>query len=286
MAFSRKQMVAIIMKLKSKGLLGRLLGKGTQAIPSVGHLSRTQLKFGNKRIPLALSPKVAKASWGKHFSGSAIRSYLGKALPKHVQESTLKGIYALDNHEFNRMMGGVLRRTHTPEEITGFRVALKTPDMDIFNLFAPAQKNRIMGIQQNGRIFLNAEAITQQADALKVVSPQYRLNTQNQVRKAIVRHVTLHEFGHHVDNPGIRFMAASKGEAAIAAIKTKSTSPDNKFFEAVTGSSDVAHASMEERIYAIEAFPDLYSTYAQHPFLLKLTNRRGYDAIKPFFEGK
>lgn len=278
-----KQMAAIVMALKKKGLWRRLFGGGAQASLSVGRLSRAKIALAGKQIPLATSPKVAKALWGKHFSSSALRSYLGKVPRKHVQESSLKGIYALDNFEFNRVMGGILRRTHTPEEISQFRKAVKAPVFDILSPGGP--KPRVLGVQQHGRIFLNAEAITDQADSMKKLNPQFKLTMQSQVRKSIARHVVLHEFGHHVDNPAMRFTAAAKGEAAIAAVKTKSTSGESLFFKTLTG-KPIERASVEDRVYAIEQFADLYSGYIQHPLILRLTSPQGYRAIKLFFEGK
>lgn len=278
---SRNQMVAIIMKLKEKGILRRMFSsKVEDVIPDIGRFARTKISLAGKHIPFVMSRKVLNASWGReYFSASVIRSYLKRIPRDHVQASSLKGVYALDTHSFNRMLGGVMRRRMAPDEISALRSQIRNPFGIPDELMKNIPPTRIVGLHHRGRIFLNAEQIIKQSDIQKKTFPQYKFIPKSGVRRVTTQHVVLHEFGHHFDNPVQGLTPASK----VALVKTKSTSAENPFFREVTG-LDIEKASAATRVGAVESFAELYANYLEHPWILKLINRAGYNAIRSFFE--
>lgn len=231
---TRKQTIAILLKLKEKGLLREVAGHLSKVSGEFALSAR--LDIGTGPIPLKVS-KAVHRKWGDKFSAQRINDILQDIPVPDRPKLGLRGIYVLDDAGMGRVV-----RKHMLSSVPPSRRA------DVLRDYSDVESN-VLGAHIRGRIFLNAGAITEDlppgADPL---SQKARL-FDRELRKTL-----LHEVGHNIDN-----WRASPGYWRK---QGSYLSGDEGFLRAVTGKRPSLPITEQDRSYAMERFAGLYEQWA------------------------
>lgn len=203
---SRRQMIAIILNLKKRGLWRETVGASTAlgkkaraaiVTPKLRGPIKTKISLveGAKPVSYRMSTRASKLELSHEvYSPQMIRSYIQAMPASHRKSLKIKGIYVLDNFEFKGIMGGIHRRGDTSEQI---RKAAQMYRKAVYmhrgmGLDAP----QIMGLHHKGRVFLNSRGLERYMSAQKKMMGEYTPPTGAQAKNVVI-----HELAHNLDNP-------------------------------------------------------------------------------------
>lgn len=218
---SRKQMIAIILNLKKRGLwrgavgASTALGKKVRAAvvtPKLGGPIRTKISLakGTKPIPYRMSTRASKLELSHEvYNPQAVRSYIQAMPVSHRKKLKIKGVYVLDSFEFQGIMGGIFRRSDTPEHIR--RASLSWRKMVKMFRTEGVDAPQIMGLHHKGRVFLNVQGLERHMSAQKKMMGEYAPPTGAQAKN-----IMIHELAHNLDAP-----ASAYGTRWGQVVKTK-----------------------------------------------------------------
>lgn len=227
---TRKQTIAILLKLKEKGLLREISGRLSKA--SGEFALSTRLDIGIRPISFKVSRATAER-WGGRFSAGTINDILQDIPPQDRIALNLRGIYALDAPAFGRSL-----RKHAAMARRRDAAVREYAEVESTALAAHVR----------GRIFLNADLLSETPAGIPESFRERYFQTQ--LRKTLI-----HEVGHNLDR--------SKGSPGNwrAASPDEYRSSTEHFVRAAAGKTRGEPITETDRGNAMEWFAHLYSEW-------------------------
>lgn len=277
---SRRQMIAIIMKMKEKMGRAGLAGKKVSpaSVRPTRTFTKTQIKLGGKSVSVHVSNKIKSKGMKDAWSSKALQKYM-KAIPRsHHKDLNIRGVHVLSQGEFSNILGGsALRGTH-PKALDMFIQQRKERSALSFLTPGGDLSQKAVGLHQNGRIFLNADGMEKVLTAVPGIPPWA-------LRKGNAKQIFLHEVGHHYDGNKARYFIDAIGFRQLKTRQRYSRSMEPSMLEKLVGKSKFADEMEDVTLgsQAIEGYANLYAQYATNPLMVKMANPRGYAIMKGEF---
>lgn len=259
MIWSRKQQIAVILKLKEKGLLG---GATTVLPKSVRFAEKGSLSVGGRGLSFRVS-QSAKKRWGDNFSRQKVQSIL-QEIPRRDQKALqLKGVYVVEGPELERV---ILRHMMSSQPPSGRADILKVYE---------GSRDSVLGAHIRGRIFLNTKTIGQE-----LKGPELLPGITQKRFDYLLKNTLLHEVGHNLDAPRLSpgFWRKHSG---------RHRSSDEKFMRAITGRDPGQPFTDRDKAKAKEHFADMYAHWVAEGggfFKLMEKNQSRYRAFRELME--
>jgi len=257
---TRKQVVAILMNLKKKGLLREISSAVAKSTPSLSSLRSIEL--GLDPIPLKISKSASR--WSSIFNTRELTTVLQDIPPQDRIRLNIKGIYVLDGAEMGRTVREHMFMSTSSHMRASVELKYKDAGASVF------------GAHIRGRIFLNAEEISKAGEEMKNIIPDIRAD---QTQRAVHNRLTntlLHEAGHNLDSPKAS-PGKWKGQTAI--------SDNEDFIRAVIGHPG-ARITDSDRADARERFAQIYVHWTSERGLFELMEKTSepYRAFRKLME--